>query len=166
MPSCEPGSPRLPMSACTEPRASRGRCAGRSLQPVNGRPLYPNAEDELRQVARDAYVSWEGSRYSVPWRYARESRVGAATVSGDRGALRKRTDCGACTGQLPSSGDHAARAPCPQTKDDGQLIQRIRMPSRFASARDSAQSFGPRHQNIDPHAAECASGGETLAGRI
>jgi hypothetical protein len=24
----------------------------------------------LRKVARDAYVSWQGSRYSVPWEYA------------------------------------------------------------------------------------------------
>ena len=28
------------------------------------------ADDELRRVARDAYVSWQGSRYSVPWQYA------------------------------------------------------------------------------------------------
>jgi hypothetical protein len=41
-----------------------------SLQPVNGLPSYPYADDEQRKVARDAYVSWQGSRYSVPWRYA------------------------------------------------------------------------------------------------
>jgi transposase len=41
-----------------------------SLQPLDGRPPYPYANDELRQVARDAYVSWQGSRYSVPWPYA------------------------------------------------------------------------------------------------
>jgi transposase len=41
-----------------------------SLQPVNGRLPYPYVDDELRKVARDAYVSWQGSRYSVPWRYA------------------------------------------------------------------------------------------------
>jgi hypothetical protein len=27
-------------------------------------------DDEQRKVARDAYVSWQGSRYSVPWIYA------------------------------------------------------------------------------------------------
>ena len=27
-------------------------------------------DDEQRKVARDAYVSWYGSRYSVPWQYA------------------------------------------------------------------------------------------------
>jgi len=41
-----------------------------SLQAVDGRPPYPYVDDELRKVARDAYVCWEGSRYSVPWSYA------------------------------------------------------------------------------------------------
>jgi len=41
-----------------------------SLQPTAGRPAYPYCDDELRKVARDAYVSWQGSRYSVPWEYA------------------------------------------------------------------------------------------------
>lgn len=40
------------------------------LQPVNGRPPYPHRDDEQYKVARDAYVSWDGSRYSVPWPYA------------------------------------------------------------------------------------------------
>ena len=41
-----------------------------SLQPVKGRAPYAYRDDEQRKVARDAYVSWEGSRYSVPWKYA------------------------------------------------------------------------------------------------
>jgi hypothetical protein len=41
-----------------------------NLQPIAGRPSYPYCDDELRKVARDAYVSWQGSRYSVPWEYA------------------------------------------------------------------------------------------------
>ena len=44
-----------------------------SLQPLDGRPPYPYVADELRTVARDAYVSWQGSRYSVPWEYAGRS---------------------------------------------------------------------------------------------
>ncbi len=40
------------------------------LQPVNHRASYPYRDDEQRKVARDAYVSWQGSRYSVPWQYA------------------------------------------------------------------------------------------------
>ena len=37
---------------------------------MNGRPPCPFIDDEQRKVARDAYVSWKGSRYSVPWHYA------------------------------------------------------------------------------------------------
>lgn len=40
-----------------------------ALQPLGGRLPYPCADDELRKVARDAFVSWQGSRYSVPWNY-------------------------------------------------------------------------------------------------
>jgi transposase len=41
-----------------------------AMQPIDGRPSYPYMDDEQRKVARDAYVSWQGSRYSVPWLYA------------------------------------------------------------------------------------------------
>jgi hypothetical protein len=37
-----------------------------SLTPLGGRPPYPFADEELRKVARDAFVAWNGSRYSVP----------------------------------------------------------------------------------------------------
>lgn len=40
------------------------------LHPVNGRLPHPYLDDEQRKVARHAYVSWQGSRYSVPWKYA------------------------------------------------------------------------------------------------
>jgi hypothetical protein len=46
------------------------------MQPVNRRPSYPyvddeqHVDDEQRKVARDAYVSWKGGRYSVPRLYA------------------------------------------------------------------------------------------------
>ena len=41
-----------------------------AMQPVSGRLPHPYMDDEQRKVARDAYVSWQGSRYSVPWKYA------------------------------------------------------------------------------------------------
>ena len=41
-----------------------------SLQSLAGQPPYPQVDGELRKVARDAYVDWQGSRYSVPWQYA------------------------------------------------------------------------------------------------
>jgi transposase len=45
--------------------AERGK-----LHPTENRPPYPYGEDERRRVARDAYIAWQGSRYSVPWQYA------------------------------------------------------------------------------------------------
>ena len=33
-----------------------------AMQPVNGRAPYPHVEEEQRKVARDAFVSWLGSR--------------------------------------------------------------------------------------------------------
>lgn len=41
-----------------------------AMHSVNGRQPYPYMDDEQRKVARDAYVSWKGSRYSVPWHFA------------------------------------------------------------------------------------------------
>ena len=41
-----------------------------SLHPLHGQPAYPLVDEELRKVARDAFVAFQGSRYSVPWEYA------------------------------------------------------------------------------------------------
>jgi len=35
-----------------------------------GRATFPYAAQEKRKVSRDAYVSFRGNRYSVPWRVA------------------------------------------------------------------------------------------------
>ena len=40
------------------------------LQPAEGRPPYALEPQTRRKVARDAYVSYRGSRYSVPWALA------------------------------------------------------------------------------------------------
>jgi hypothetical protein len=53
-----------------EPPLARWTTERERLHPIDNRPPYPYAEDEPRRVARDAYVSWQGSRYSVPWQYA------------------------------------------------------------------------------------------------
>jgi hypothetical protein len=49
---------------------ARWEADGAAMHPVNGRLPYPYIDDEQRKVARDAYVSWKGSRYSVPWQYS------------------------------------------------------------------------------------------------
>ena len=40
------------------------------LLPLLGKASYPYASQETRQVSRDAFVSYRGNRYSVPWRVA------------------------------------------------------------------------------------------------
>jgi transposase len=40
------------------------------LQPWAGRPPYPLVIQQLRRVARDAYVAYRSNRYPVPWRAA------------------------------------------------------------------------------------------------
>jgi transposase len=67
------------------------------LQPLGGRLPYPFVDEELRKVARDAYVSWESNRYSVPWAYAglpvwvrdRENRI-EVHYGGERIAIHPR----------------------------------------------------------------------------
>ena len=53
-----------------EPVLARWEQDKAKLQPTDGRPSYPYRDNEQRRVARDAYVSWQSSRYSVPWQYA------------------------------------------------------------------------------------------------
>ena len=77
-----------------------------SLQPLDGRPPYPYVDDELRKVARDAYVSWQGSRYSVLWEYAGRSvwvrdRGGAVEVHYGASASRFTGRLRASIWQLP-----------------------------------------------------------------
>ena len=40
------------------------------LQPVAGRAPYPYVPEQVRRVARDAFVSYQTNRYSVPWQVA------------------------------------------------------------------------------------------------
>lgn len=61
------------------------------LQPVLGRAPYPYIQEELRRVARDAYVAWQGNRYSVPWMYV--GHEVAVREQGDRLEL--------CVGGMP-----------------------------------------------------------------
>jgi transposase len=53
-----------------EQPVTRWELERKRLRSMANRPPYPYADDELRRVARDAYVAWQGSRYSVPWQYA------------------------------------------------------------------------------------------------
>ena len=41
-----------------------------SLQSLPNRRAYPLVVEEVRRVTRDAFVSWQSNRYSVPWQHA------------------------------------------------------------------------------------------------
>jgi hypothetical protein len=60
-----------------------------SLQSIAGRPSYPYVDGELRKVARDAYIDWQGSRYSVPWQYVGKE-VWVRELAGDVDVLDGR----------------------------------------------------------------------------
>src|SRR3974377_46569 len=59
-------------SVCSRWRGGGGGVGGECVVWCGGggTPPYPYVDGELRKVARDAYVAWQGSRYSVPWQYA------------------------------------------------------------------------------------------------
>jgi DNA replication protein DnaC len=115
-----------------------------AMQPFSGRPPYPYSDDELRKVARDAYVSWQANRYSVPWQYVGKEvwvREQANQVEvhygGERIAVHAR----------------AARR--------HQVITQ-----RFASRWHSTRSHQRWRQDSDPHAGNGARGGIPLAGGL
>jgi transposase len=97
-----------------------------AMQPVKRRPPYPYMDDEQRKVARDAYVSWRGSRYSVPWRYAGkevwvrdrgrcvEVRCGAERIAEHVQAVRRH--------QVITLDDHHAGIPLGNKQNGKTLI--------------------------------------------
>lgn len=99
-----------------------------NLQPVKGRLPYPYADDEQRKVARDAYISWHGSRYSVPWRYAGrevwvreqgrdvEVRYGAELIARHASAIRRH--------QVVTRGEHHEGIPL-GNKQPGKMLIHI-----------------------------------------
>jgi transposase len=118
-----------------------------SLQPVNGLPPYPYADDEQRKVARDAYVSWQGSRYSVWWRYAGkevwvreqgrdvEVRCGAELIARHMPAVRRH--------QIVTRGEHHQGIP-PGNKPTGKTLIHIQQGAPLVEQRslDAYESLG------------------------
>ncbi len=47
------------------------------MRPVEGRPDYFYTDEELREVVRDAYVSWRVSRLLSALAICRQTNVGA-----------------------------------------------------------------------------------------
>jgi hypothetical protein len=114
-----------------------------AMSAVNGRPPYPYTDDEQRRVARDAYVSWKGSRYSVPWLYA-----------GKEVWVRDHGPSVEIRYSAERIASHAPRDEAP--------------PGRHAqpSPHRHPSSEPAEHENPDSHRAECAGGGASASGRI
>jgi transposase len=113
-----------------------------NLQPIGGRPSYPYCDDELRKVARDAYVSWQGSRYSVPWIYAGkqvwvrncdrevEIRYGAQRIARHRQASRKHV--------IVTQAEHHEGIPLGVRRPDGKTLVHLRQTAPVVEIRPLA----------------------------
>ena len=73
-----------------EPAIARREAERLPTKTIGGRPLYPHVGKELRQVAREAFVHWRGSCYSVPWAYAGKLVGGVPAGRPGPGAARHR----------------------------------------------------------------------------
>jgi len=108
----------------------RGEADRSSLQAVDGRPAYPYVDENLRKVARDAYVDWHASRYSVPWQYAGkpvwvrergpqlEVHYGPERIAVHGKALRKH--------QVVTQSGHHEGIPLGAQRRDGKTLIHIR----------------------------------------
>ena len=101
----------------------------------------PFVDDELRKVARDAYVAWEGSRYSASWRFAGAQvwvTQRGAEVEVRRGADRIATHGRAMrTHQVVTRREHHEGIPLGAASGDKTLIH-IQAGAPVAEARPLA----------------------------
>jgi hypothetical protein len=122
--------------------AARWEAEQLRLQPITGRPPYPWSGDELRKVARDAYVSWQGSLYSVPWQYAGkqvwvcdrnddvEIRYGAERIARHPRAARKHV--------IVRQPDHHAGIPLGARRPDSKTLIHLRQSAPAVEIRPLA----------------------------
>lgn len=113
-----------------------------SLLPIQNRPPYPYSDEELRKVARDAYVSWQGSRYSVPWQYTGrevwvrerreevEVRHGADCIALHARAQRQH--------QVVTQADHHTAIPLGGSRRDSKILVHLRETSPVVEIRPLA----------------------------
>jgi transposase len=113
-----------------------------SMPSLNGRPPYPYCDDDLRKVARDAYVSWQASRYSVPWEYAGkevwvrehgdkvEILYGGERIAVHQRAVRRH--------ELITQAAHHHGIPLGAANHDGKILVHIRETAPAVEARPLA----------------------------
>jgi transposase len=111
------------------------------LQPIGQRPPYPFADDELRRVARDAYVSWQGSRYSVPWQYAGKDvwvHERAGRIEIDCGAERIAVHDRAGRHRVVTNSEHHRGIPLGPPKQGDKILIHLRETAPVVEVRSLA----------------------------
>jgi transposase len=111
------------------------------LQPIGNRPPYPYRDDELRRVARDAYVSWQGSRYSVPWRYAGKDvwvQERASRIEVRYGAERIAVHEAAGRHRVVTHSEHHRGIPLGTAKRGDKIFLQLRETAPVVEARSLA----------------------------
>ena len=113
-----------------------------SLLPIDNRAPYPYSDDELRKVASDAFVSWQGSRYSVPWQYAGkqvwvrdynhdvEIRYGAERIATHSRAARKHL--------IVKQADHHTGIPMSARRRESKTLVHLRQTAPVVEIRPLA----------------------------
>ena len=111
------------------------------LRPVGNRGPYPYADDELRRVARDAYVAWQGSCYSVPWQYAGKDvwvRARASQIEVYCGAERIAVHTSAGRHRVVTCSEHHSGIPLGAKRRDNKIVVHIRETAPVVEARPLA----------------------------
>lgn len=125
-----------------EPVNARWTTEKAALQPISGRPPYAYVDDELRKVARDAYVAWQGSRYSVPWQYAGKEvwvREDAARVAVQHGAERIAVhDKAPRKHSVVTQADHHRSIPLGTGRNVGKILIQVRQTAPTVEIRPLA----------------------------
>ena len=124
-----------------------------SLQSLRGRLSYPYVDGELRKVARDAYVDWQGSRYSVPWPYVGKE-VWVREIAGEVDVLDGCTRIAAHVRaqrkhEVVTFPAHHQGIPLGARRADGKILVHLRQSApvvekRSLLAYDSAANGGGR----------------------
>lgn len=113
-----------------------------AMTALNGRLPFPYVEDEPRRVARDAYVAWQGNRYSVPWQYAGKD----VSIRADNGNVEvfcraeaiARHSAVAGLHQVITNHEHHRGIPLGATSHSGKTLIHIRQSAPMVETRSLA----------------------------
>ena len=124
-----------------EQPVARWRTEQQQLQPIGTRPPYPCADDQLRRVARDAYVAWDAARYSVPWQYAGRDvwvREKAEQIEIHCGSEKIAVHDRVARHRVVTNADHHRGIPLGGDRHSGKTVVQIRSSAPMVETRPLA----------------------------